>query len=107
MSQQTTRRQFLQGSAAAAAAPFIVPRAIFPHGMGMAPEEFAVGHGRMRKLLEKYGAKDLPILNTERGFAAKKTGEGWSGGSAGRARTIGRIIRRATGRPTGWRARSF
>ncbi|MCL1909904.1 MAG: cellulase family glycosylhydrolase [Kiritimatiellaeota bacterium] len=48
------------------------------------PEEHATGHTRTRELLKKYGAPDLPIINTERGFAVSKTatGEGWSGGSA-------------------------
>ena len=58
---------------------------VHPYGVN-SPEEFAVGHARTRSLLRKYGAPDLPIMNTERGFAAKETPEGWSGGSKERAR---------------------
>jgi len=58
---------------------------VHPYGP-RTPEEFAEGHGVMRKLLKKYGAPDLPLVNTERGFAVKKRGEGWSGGSLSRAR---------------------
>ena len=53
---------------------------VHPYGV-RTPEEFGVGHQRTRALLKKYGAADLPILNTERGFAVAKTAEGWSGGS--------------------------
>ena len=58
---------------------------VHPYGV-KTPEEFAVGHARTRELLRKHGSPDLPILNTERGFAVKKTDEGWSGGSEERAR---------------------
>jgi hypothetical protein len=58
---------------------------VHPYGV-KTPEEFAVGHRRMRELLEQYDAPDMPLLNTERGFAVKETYEGWSGGSKERAR---------------------
>ncbi len=58
---------------------------VHPYGV-KTPEEFAIGHARMRELLKKYGAPEFPILNTERGFAVKETAEGWSGGSKERAR---------------------
>lgn len=58
---------------------------VHPYGV-KTPEEFAVGHTRTRGLLRQYGAPDLPMLNTERGFAVKKMAEGWSGGSEARAR---------------------
>ena len=58
---------------------------VHPYGV-KTPEEFAVGHNITRKLLKQYGAPDLPMLNTERGFAVKETHEGWSGGSKERAR---------------------
>lgn len=57
---------------------------VHPYGV-KSPEEFATGHARMRELLKKYDAADLPLLNTERGFAVKQTSEGWSGGSIERA----------------------
>lgn len=56
---------------------------VHPYGM-KTPEEHETGHAVMRDLFKKYGKPDMPILNTERGFAVKKpTGnyEGWSGGS--------------------------
>ena len=66
---------------------------VHPYGV-KSPEEHAVGHARTRALLAKYGAPDLPMINTERGYAVAKTatliprpdqplaeGEGWSGGS--------------------------
>jgi len=59
---------------------------VHPYGV-KTPEEFAIGHGRTRALLRRYGVpKGFPILNTERGFAVKETGEGWSGGPLDRAR---------------------
>ncbi len=58
---------------------------VHPYGV-KTPEEFAIGHARMRELLKEYGKPDFPILNTERGFAVKETAEGWSGGSIERAR---------------------
>jgi len=58
---------------------------VHPYGV-KTPEEFAIGHARTRALLEKYGAAELPMLNTERGFAVKETHEGWAGGSLQRAR---------------------
>jgi hypothetical protein len=58
---------------------------VHPYGV-KTPEEFAVGHRRMRELLKKYNAPEMPLLNTERGFAVKETYEGWSGGSKERAR---------------------
>lgn len=57
---------------------------VHPYGV-KTPEEFAIGHKRTRDLLVKYGAPDMPMLNTERGFSAKETAEGWSGGSQDRA----------------------
>lgn len=57
---------------------------VHPYGV-KTPEESAVGHARTRALLAKYGAAELPMLNTERGFAVKETVEGFSGGSRQRA----------------------
>lgn len=56
---------------------------VHPYGV-KTPEEHAIGHQRTRELLAKYGAPDLPMVNTERGYSASKTltGEGWSGGEA-------------------------
>lgn len=56
---------------------------VHPYGV-RTPEEHAIGHGRTRELLVKYGAPDLPIVNSERGYSVAKTetGEGWSGGQA-------------------------
>lgn len=56
---------------------------VHPYGV-KTPEEHAVGHARTRELLVKYGAPDLPMMNTERGYSVAKTatGEGWSGGEA-------------------------
>lgn len=56
---------------------------VHPYGV-KTPEEHAVGHTRTRELLKKYGSPDLPMVNTERGYAVAKTatGEGWSGGEA-------------------------
>jgi hypothetical protein len=58
---------------------------VHPYGV-KTPEEFAIGHGRTRALLKQYGKPEMPMLNTERGFAVKETVEGWSGGSKQRAR---------------------
>jgi len=60
---------------------------VHPYGV-KTPEEHAVGHQRTRELLVKYGAPEMPMLNTERGFAVKEgeNNEGWSGGSKERAR---------------------
>lgn len=63
---------------------------VHPYGV-RTPEEFAIGHTRTRELLKQYGAPDLPILNTERGFAIQKPQgeleqEGWSGGELARLR---------------------
>ena len=54
---------------------------VHPYGV-KTPEEFAIGHRITRDLLKKYGHPDMPMLNTERGFAIKelKNNEGWSGG---------------------------
>ena len=56
---------------------------VHPYGV-RTPEEHAIGHARERELLVKYGAPELPMMNTERGYAVEKTatGEGWSGGEA-------------------------
>ncbi len=56
---------------------------VHPYGV-KTPEEHATGHARERALLVKYGTPELPLINTERGYAVSKTatGEGWSGGSA-------------------------
>ncbi len=56
---------------------------VHPYGVRM-PEDHAKGHKVTRDLLIKYGAPNMPIVNTERGYAVSKTetGEGWSGGSA-------------------------
>jgi hypothetical protein len=58
---------------------------VHPYGV-KTPEEFGLGHARMRALLERYGVPDLPLVDTERGFAVKERAEGWSGGSKARAR---------------------
>jgi polysaccharide biosynthesis protein PslG len=63
---------------------------VHPYGV-KTPEEFAVGHGITRDLLKKYGAPNLPMINTERGFAIKKPQgqlelEGWSGGEGAQVR---------------------
>ena len=56
---------------------------VHPYGV-KTPEEFKVGHDRMKELLAKYGAPKMPLVDTERGFTAQKnddiTLEGWSGG---------------------------
>lgn len=61
---------------------------VHPYGV-KTPEEFKVGHDRTKELLKKYGAPDLPIVDTERGFTVQKntdiTIEGWSGGDAAKA----------------------
>ena len=58
---------------------------VHPYGV-RTPEEHAIGHARTRELLVKYGAPDLVMVNTERGYSVAKTatGEGWSGGEAGK-----------------------
>ena len=53
---------------------------VHPYGL-KSPEMFTAGYDRMKSILKKYGAEDLVILNSERGFASKKKKEGWSGGS--------------------------
>ena len=57
---------------------------VHPYGV-KSPEDFAKGHAVMRSLLKKYGAPNLPLLDTERGFTATQRDEGWSGGAANRA----------------------
>ncbi len=56
---------------------------VHPYGV-KTPEEFATGHAITRDLLKKYGAPDLPMLDTERGFTSTKQAEGWSGGAEAR-----------------------
>lgn len=58
---------------------------VHPYGV-KTPEEFAEGHTITRNLLIRYGKPDMPIINTERGFAVKQREEGWSGGSKERAK---------------------
>jgi polysaccharide biosynthesis protein PslG len=63
---------------------------VHPYGV-KTPEEFADGHAIMRKLLATYGAPDMPLANTERGFAVRQPKteleqEGWSGGAEKQAR---------------------
>ncbi|WFB36172.1 cellulase family glycosylhydrolase [Kiritimatiellota bacterium B12222] len=58
---------------------------VHPYGV-KTPEEFSVGHQITRGLLKEFGHPDLPMINTERGFAVKETHEGWSGGSIEKAR---------------------
>ena len=56
---------------------------VHPYGV-KTPEEFKVGHDRTKELLKKYGAPDMPLIDSERGFTNVKNGvndEGWSGGS--------------------------
>ena len=56
---------------------------VHPYGV-KTPEEFKKGHDRTKELLKKYGAPDMPIIDSERGFTNVKNGvndEGWSGGS--------------------------
>ena len=57
---------------------------VHPYGV-KSPEDFAQGHAITRSLLKKYGAPDMPLLDTERGFTATQRDEGWSGGSAEKA----------------------
>lgn len=57
---------------------------VHPYGV-KTPEEFAIGHKITRDLLKKYGAPDMPMLNTERGFTITERDEGYSGGSKERA----------------------
>jgi len=56
---------------------------VHPYGV-RSPEAFAMGHEITRNLLKKYDHPDMPMLNTERGFAIKalkqRNNEGWSGG---------------------------
>ena len=55
---------------------------VHPYGV-KTPEEFKVGHDRTKELLKKYGAPDMPLIDSERGFTNVKNGvndEGWSGG---------------------------
>ncbi len=58
---------------------------VHPHG-AKNPEEEGDGHKCLRGLLAKYGAPEMPLLNTSRGFAVKETATGWDGGSKERAR---------------------
>ncbi len=64
---------------------------VHPYGVSR-PEDFEEGHKITRDLLKKYGAPDLAMLNTERGFSVEKhqgggevANEGWSGGPADQA----------------------
>ena len=56
---------------------------VHPYGV-KTPEEHKWGHDITKQLMEKYGAKGMPILDTERGFTSQKrndiTIEGWAGG---------------------------
>ena len=52
---------------------------VHPYGVKR-PEDFAIGHKITQDLLKKYGAPNMPMVNTERGFAVKEHREGWSGG---------------------------
>ncbi len=57
---------------------------VHPYGV-KTPEEFLEGHRITRALLEEYGKPNMPMVNTERGFAVKKPTselelEAWSGG---------------------------
>ena len=59
---------------------------VHPYGV-KTPEEFKVGHDRTKELLKKYGAPDMPLIDSERGFTNVKNGvndEGWSGGASGK-----------------------
>lgn len=58
---------------------------VHPYGV-RSPEEHAAGHELIRGLMRDIHGSELPLLNTERGFAVKQTHEGWSGGSLERAR---------------------
>jgi len=64
---------------------------VHPYGVKR-PEDFTEGHDITRNLLKKYGKPDMPMFNTERGFALKQhqgggevANEGWSGGPADKA----------------------
>ncbi|MEM1057698.1 MAG: cellulase family glycosylhydrolase [Verrucomicrobiota bacterium] len=64
---------------------------VHPYGVKR-PEDFTEGHEITRDLLKKYGHPEMPMLNTERGFAIKEhqgggevANEGWSGGPAEKA----------------------
>lgn len=59
---------------------------VHPYGV-KTPEEFSIGHELTRKFLKQYGAPDMIMINSERGFAYKKPQdeleqEGFSGGKA-------------------------
>ncbi len=63
---------------------------VHPYGV-KAPEQFAEGHQITRNLLKKYGAPDMPMIDTERGFAIAEhqgggevANEGFSGGAKDR-----------------------
>lgn len=63
---------------------------VHPYGV-RTPEEYAIGHKITRDLLKQYGAPDMPMLNSERGFAVEKPKsqlelEGWSGGKESQLR---------------------
>lgn len=58
---------------------------VHPYGV-KTPEEFKVGHDITRDLLKKYGAPNLTLIDTERGFTATKREEGWSGGAEARVK---------------------
>lgn len=63
---------------------------VHPYGV-KTPEEYVSGggggHDRMRELMRQYNdGVELPLINSERGFAVKERKEGWSGGSLERAR---------------------
>lgn len=64
---------------------------VHPYGVSR-PEDFEEGHTITRNLLKKYGAPDLAMIDTERGFSVEKhqgggevANEGWSGGPADQA----------------------
>lgn len=66
---------------------------VHPYGL-KSPEMFTSGYARTRAIMAKYNVPaDFPVLNSERGFAVKKTkswegnpeNEGWAGGPEGRA----------------------
>lgn len=46
---------------------------VHPYGVGR-PEDFAVGHAAMKSRLATYGHADMPLLNSERGFALGEGG---------------------------------
>jgi hypothetical protein len=54
------------------------------HPYSVPVDHYPEAYDKVRKILAKYGAGDLPLLNTERGFPTKEA-EGWAGGDPSNA----------------------